>query len=80
MSRVKEFVDRVETTDLLQLSGAVFVDHEVSWKGKKSLRKANTTPEEYCRVMGERNNMTTEEYANELLNFLDAPRTPVGDL
>ena len=74
MSRLQEFADRVESEGILQLSAGVFKDHEVTFCEKKSIRKANTTPEDYCKEMGAAHAMSAEEYANELLSFMDAPR------
>ncbi len=77
MSRLQEFADRVESEGILQLSTGVFKDHKVTFSKKKSIRKANTTPEDYCKAMGAANDMTAEEYADELLSFMDAPNKRV---
>ena len=71
MSRLQEFCDRVEREGIVGISGANFKDH-ISPNGKFEYT-ANTTPEEYCKHKGEAQGMTAEEYANELLNIMDAP-------
>ncbi len=79
MSRLQEFAERVESEGILQLSAGVFKDHEVTFFKTKSIRKQNTTPEKYCESMGRAHNMTAEEYADELLTFMDAPRKRITE-
>ena len=71
MSRLQEFCERVERDGIFCVYGSNFKDHK-SPNGKYNY-KTNTTPEQYCRDMGESVGASAEEYANELLNMMDAP-------
>lgn len=53
MSRLQELADRIENEGIVQISGGVFKDHEVTkFVNPTGIRKANTTPEKYCEEMG----------------------------
>ena len=69
MTRLEELKKRVEDEGILGISGGIFKDHSNS----KASWKANTTVENYCGTMGAAHNLTAEDYANELLNMMDAP-------
>ncbi len=70
MTRLEEFCKRMEDDKVIQISGGVFIDHTRP-NGQKI--KANITPENYCISMGNIYSTSAEEYADELLDFLDAP-------
>ena len=73
MSKIKELEDLLEEEGVDQLSGGIF--KECKSKGKTIY--PNTTVEEYCAVKGRQFNITAEEYAEDLLNFMKAPKLEV---
>lgn len=67
---IERLEKHIEETGLLGISGAIFVEHTTP---KGILRKPNTTVRDYCENSGACHNITGEDYAEELMNMINAP-------
>jgi len=67
MSKLKELEAKIKSEGLLGVSGAVFTDYT---KPDGSIRKANTTVEDFCIAEARYADVSCEAYASELLALI----------